>query len=147
MILHRRGLIATGAAAAFSGLARHAAAQTAVQVAWVFRHMDIPWSEIDSSTVPDPGSVSLLKWAKRNPGAFFSSYHTKYLPSRPEIDRESRTRGANVDLDAIDRILLEALETSCGVDAAAKYALSKGKNLPYDSNMKNGKESCRGVEE
>jgi len=29
MIFHRRGLIATGAAAAFSGLARHAAAQTA----------------------------------------------------------------------------------------------------------------------
>ena len=35
MILHRRGLIATGAAAAFSGLARHAAAQTAGEETYV----------------------------------------------------------------------------------------------------------------
>ena len=35
MILHRRGLIATGAAAAFSGLVRHAAAQTAGEETYV----------------------------------------------------------------------------------------------------------------
>lgn len=89
-------------------------AQTSAQVAWVYMNIGVSWTEIESSTVPDTGAVPFLRWAKRNTGSFYASYHSKYLPTRKAIDRESESRGGHVDLDEVDRVLAEALETSCG---------------------------------
>ena len=64
-----------------------------------------------SDTVPDPGCVGLLIWAKRNPGKFFTAYHARLLPTRSGVGIEFPARGSNGDLDPfVDEILMDAME-------------------------------------
>ena len=87
-------------------------APVGTQVQWVFRNLPRNWDVIDADGVPDPGSVELLRWAKANTGAFYQSYHVKFLPSKNEVDRAAVARGSDMDLDRVDGILLQALEES-----------------------------------
>jgi len=43
-------------------------------VDWVMDHIRVPWDAVDPGSVPSPGAVALLDYAKRDDGSFFKEH-------------------------------------------------------------------------
>lgn len=52
------------------------ASKIAVQE-WTADHLDSPVSDIRGDSVPSPGAISFLKWARENPEKFYKEYYGK----------------------------------------------------------------------
>ena len=85
------------------------------EVRWTYRHMLVPWEDICPETVPSPGALGLLAYAKRaeNQKDFYTLW-AKLLPRRSEmINGREPFFDDNRRLDEID------------------FQSAMGPNLPY----------------
>lgn len=79
-------------------------------VDWVYRHLAIAWHEINAADVPGPGAISLLSWAKQNRDQFFSTYHSRLIPSRTQLEQRDRYSDRGQVLDGLEDELLALRE-------------------------------------
>ena len=62
-------------------------------IKWVFEHVEVDMSLIDPSGVPGAGAWGLLAWVQSsasNRATFYGTMWPKILPSRGDLDRQSR---------------------------------------------------------
>jgi hypothetical protein len=78
------------------------------RVSWVMQNLALPWAEVEVEGVPDCGAVSLLDWAKRDPGEFFKLYDSRLLPSRSQLDDVERMEDDGRELAGLMGALLRA---------------------------------------
>ena len=70
----------------------------------------MPVGEISADSVPDSGAVSLLKWARGDPGEFFKTYHSKLLPTRGQLDDAERIEDYGQELTGLLSFLRRAVQ-------------------------------------
>jgi len=78
------------------------------EIRWAHANMLKEYPEIDASSVPSPGAVTELVYAKEDRAAFMRDHYAKTIPSRSEIDAASRMQDAGRDLAQREEQFLEA---------------------------------------
>jgi len=71
-------------------------------VQWVYRNVETPWKDLDERGIPSRGAMGLLRAAKRNPEWFYMTYHSKFMPSRTQVERDEFLK---TDCDRIEELV------------------------------------------
>ena len=66
------------------GVAKDKYAHPFTVVRWVAENIGTEWSDIDATSIPDPGAVGLLEFAKSNPDDFRRLYYAR-LPEHASV--------------------------------------------------------------
>lgn len=70
---------------------------------WVIRHHGVPIRRIDPDKVPSSGAVTMLRWSREvGLSEFMKTIYAKLMPSRSELEQESRFKQSG-------RVLAETL--------------------------------------